>query len=81
VTAIWDSPAFSLLGIGFFLATSIVGLTVVGNLIDRRFDTEPVWTVVFLVLGLASGFYGAYRQLRDFTEQQERRRRRDGGSR
>jgi F0F1-type ATP synthase assembly protein I len=62
----WNSPAFGLLGIGTFLATSIVGLTVVGSLLDKRFDTEPVLTLVFLVLGLATGFYGAYVQLRDF---------------
>ncbi|HJM74745.1 MAG TPA: AtpZ/AtpI family protein [Dehalococcoidia bacterium] len=61
-----NSPAFGLLGIGTFLATSIVGMTVVGHLLDGRFDTEPVWTLVFLMLGLLAGFYGAYVQLRDF---------------
>ena len=40
-------------------------MTVVGNLLDRRFDTEPLLTLVFLVLGLAVGLYGAYTQLRD----------------
>jgi F0F1-type ATP synthase assembly protein I len=64
--AIWNSPAFGLLGIGTFLATSIVGMAVVGHWLDGRFDTEPVWTLVFLVLGLLLGFYGAYVQLRDF---------------
>lgn len=64
--AIWNSPAFGLLGIGAFLATSIAGMAVVGNLLDRRFETEPVLTLVFLVLGLLVGFYGAYVQLRDF---------------
>jgi F0F1-type ATP synthase assembly protein I len=55
-----------LLGLGTFLATSIVGMAVVGHLLDSRFDSEPVWTLVFLVLGLLTGFYGAYVQLRDF---------------
>lgn len=41
-------------------------MAVVGNLLDRRFETEPVLTLVFLVLGLLVGFYGAYVQLRDF---------------
>ena len=62
--AVWRSPAVGLIGIGFYLATSIVGLTVIGNLLDRRFDTEPALTLVFLVLGLLVGFLGAYRQLR-----------------
>ncbi|HJM89288.1 MAG TPA: AtpZ/AtpI family protein [Dehalococcoidia bacterium] len=75
----WNSPAFGLLGIGTFLATSIVGLTVVGNLLDKRFDTEPVLTLVFLVLGLATGFYGAFVQLRDFIRAtQQPRNDRDG---
>lgn len=41
-------------------------MTVVGHLLDGRFDTDPVLTLVFLVLGLLTGFYGAYVQLRDF---------------
>lgn len=64
--AIWNSPAFGLLGIGMFLATSIAGMAVVGQLLDRRFDSEPLLTLVFLVLGLLGGFYGAFVQLRDF---------------
>ncbi|MDP6605875.1 MAG: AtpZ/AtpI family protein [Dehalococcoidia bacterium] len=66
--AIWNSPALGLLGIGAFLATSIAGMTVVGNLLDRHFETEPVLTLVFLVLGMLAGFYGAYVQLRDFMK-------------
>jgi F0F1-type ATP synthase assembly protein I len=63
----WNSPAFGLLGIGSYLATSIVGLTLVGVWLDGRFETRPVLTLVFLVLGLILGFYGAYQQLRDLT--------------
>lgn len=64
----WNSPAFGLLGIGSYLATSIVGLTLVGVWLDGRFDTQPVLTLVGLVLGLVLGFYGAYQQLRELTE-------------
>ena len=39
-------------------------MAIVGNLLDRRFDTDPLLTLVFLVLGLLAGFLGAYRQLR-----------------
>ena len=39
-------------------------MAIVGNVIDRRFDTDPVFTLVFLALGLFAGFFGAYRQLR-----------------
>lgn len=77
--AIWNSPAFALTGIGFFLATCIVGLTLVGRLLDSRFDSEPVLTLVFLVLGLLVGFYGAYRQLQDVLSRIEQRRRNPRG--
>ncbi len=64
----WNSPAFGLLGIGFYLATSIVAMAVIGNALDRRFDTEPVLTLIFLVLGLFLGFYGAYVRLRQVMQ-------------
>lgn len=66
--AIWNSPAFGLLGIGAYLATSIAGMAVVGHLLDGHFETEPVLTLVFLTLGLAAGFYGAYVQLRELMQ-------------
>lgn len=68
-----SSPAFGLIGIGFYLATSIVGATVIGNLLDRQFGTSPVLTLVFLVLGLMAGFLGAYRQLLWVVERSNRR--------
>ena len=61
---VWSSPALGLVGIGSYLAVSIAGMAIVGSLLDRRFDTDPLLTLVFLVLGLLVGFLGAYRQLR-----------------
>ena len=68
----WNSPAFGMLGVGSYLATTIVGLTLVGHFLDLRFETEPVLTLVFLVLGLTAGFYGAYRQLMQLIERTNR---------
>ncbi|MCY4455082.1 MAG: AtpZ/AtpI family protein [Chloroflexi bacterium] len=70
---VWRSPAVGLIGIGFYLATSIVGLTFIGNLLDRRFETDPVLTLAFLVLGLLVGFTGAYRQLSRVLGQADKR--------
>ena len=39
-------------------------MAIVGSLLDRHFGTDPLLTLVFLVLGLLAGFLGAYRQLR-----------------
>ncbi|MDA0270467.1 MAG: AtpZ/AtpI family protein [Chloroflexi bacterium] len=73
-----NSPAFGLLGLGLSLAFWIVGGAWLGNYLDGRFDTRPALTLVFLVLGLAIGFYDAYRRLKDVIERVERQRRRKG---
>lgn len=70
----WDSPAFGLIGIGFYLAISIVGSTYVGRWLDGKFGTDPVLTLVFLVIGLLVGFTGAYRQLQTVMVRAGRRR-------
>ena len=62
----WNNPAFALVGIGSYLAVSIVFPTLLGHFLDARYETDPVLTLLGLVLGLAVGFYGAYTQLRDF---------------
>ena len=49
-----------------------------GRWLDGRFDTHPVLTLVFLVIGLLIGFYGAYQQLREVLAQLERQRNRKG---
>ncbi len=61
----WNSPAFALVGIGTSLAVWIVVPTIVGHWLDSRFDTDPLITLVFLVLGLMVGFFDAYRRLRE----------------
>lgn len=68
----WKSPVLSLVGIGSFLATAIVVPTVIGHYLDGRFGTEPVLTLVLLVIGLMAGFLGAYRQLQDVLRETNR---------
>jgi ATP synthase protein I len=42
--------------LGFSVALSIfIGLGI-GVYLDRRFDSTPVWTLIFLGLGIAAGF-------------------------
>jgi len=54
------------------LATAIVVPTVIGHYLDGRFGTEPVLTLVLLVVGLMAGFLGAYRQLQDVLRETNR---------
>ena len=60
-----NSPAFALVGIGTSLAVWIVLPTILGHWLDSRFDTDPLLTLAFLVLGMMVGFFDAYRRLRD----------------
>jgi F0F1-type ATP synthase assembly protein I len=69
------SPAFALIGLGFSLGFWIGGSAVLGHYLDRRFETEPVLTLVLLVLGMAIGFYDAYRRLRDVVRANNRKGR------
>ena len=68
----WNSPVLNLIGIGSYLATAIVVPTVIGHYLDGRFGTEPVLTLVLLVVGLLAGFLGAYRQLQDVLRETNR---------
>lgn len=68
----WKSPVLNLVGIGSYLATAIVVPTLFGHYLDGRFGTEPVLTLLLLVIGLMAGFLGAYRQLQDVLREANR---------
>ena len=55
--------AMSLIGIGWYFAICIVGGIVGGWLLDGWLDTEPLFTLIGLVLGLAVAFYGGLKAL------------------
>ncbi len=58
-------PALGLLGIGWYFVTSIV-LGVLGGLwLDDELNTEPLFVLLGLVLGLTVAAWGTYRLLRD----------------
>jgi len=55
--------AMRLVGVGFFISTSIIGGVVVGLWLDSKFNTEPLLVVIGLLLGIAVAFYGVYEML------------------
>lgn len=58
--------AFRFLGIGWFLAISIL-LGVLGGLwLDNKLGTKPVFLIAGIFLGLATAGYGAYQMLKPF---------------
>lgn len=58
-----------LIGIGWYVAICIVLGVVGGVLLDRALDTSPWLTMLGLLLGLVTAFYGAYRLLMDVLRQ------------
>jgi ATP synthase protein I len=57
------ASAMSIVGIGWYLAVSIIGGIIGGVLLDGWLETKPLFTLLGLFLGLAVAFYGAYRAL------------------
>jgi hypothetical protein len=57
--------ALRLVGIGWYVALCIVLGTGGGVWLDRRFDLDPLLTLVGLFLGLGLAFYGGYLMLLD----------------
>ena len=63
--------ALRLVGVGFYIAGSIL-LGVLGGLwLDSRFNTEPVLVIVGLLLGLVVAFWGVYQMLLPFIRNQQ----------
>ncbi|GHO92434.1 hypothetical protein KSF_024820 [Reticulibacter mediterranei] len=50
--------------LGFSIATPTILLAILGNYLDGRFHTAPLFILLGLLLGLISGIYGAYRLLK-----------------
>ncbi|MBU2608431.1 MAG: AtpZ/AtpI family protein [Chloroflexi bacterium] len=66
--------AMRLIGVGFFISTSIIGGVVVGLWLDSKFNTEPLLVIIGLLLGIAVAVYGVYEMLLPLLQ-----RKRDNG--
>jgi ATP synthase protein I len=60
--------AFSLLGIGFYVAACIILGILGGRWLDGKMNTAPLWLLVGLVLGLLAAVYGTYQMLKPFLK-------------
>ena len=58
--------ALQLLGVGFFVAGSIILGVVGGRWLDGRLNSEPLFLIIGLILGIVVAFYGVYTMLRPF---------------
>ncbi len=58
--------ALRLVGVGFFVGGSILLGVLGGQWLDNKLNSEPIWVIVGLLLGLVIAFYGVYRMLLPF---------------
>jgi F0F1-type ATP synthase assembly protein I len=65
------AAALRLVGVGFFVVGSILMGVLGGRWLDTRFNTEPLWILVGLFLGVAAAFYGVYRMLVPFLSSKQ----------
>jgi F0F1-type ATP synthase assembly protein I len=61
-------PALSLLGVGFYIAASIILGTLGGRWLDGQLKTDTTWTIIGLVLGIIAAVFGTYRMFKPFID-------------
>jgi F0F1-type ATP synthase assembly protein I len=63
----------SLAGLGIELAASVIGLTLLGVWIDRRWQTDPWGVVICASIGFAGGMYNFVLSARRAAREAERK--------
>ena len=63
--------ALRLLGVGWYLALSVVLGIGAGLWLDTRLNTQPLFTLLGLMLGLVVALYGTYRMVRQLLNNED----------
>ena len=63
--------ALRLAGIGFFISISIILGVFAGRWLDSKFNSEPVFLITGLILGIVIAFYGVYRMVVPFIDKKQ----------
>ncbi len=58
--------ALRLIGVGWYIASSILLGMLAGLWLDNKFNTKPLFVVAGLILGIIVAGYGVYRMLLPF---------------
>lgn len=54
--------------LGIMMVVSIFGCFFIGKFIDDKFNTEPIFMLIFLVLGVGGAFMSVYKTLIGYTK-------------
>ena len=54
--------------LGISVLVCIFGCFFIGRFIDSKLNTDPIFMVIFLVLGIARAFNSVYKVLRKYTK-------------
>ena len=57
------AAALRVLGVGWYIGVCIVGGVWGGLWLDGRLNTQPIFVIVGLILGVVIAIYGVYRML------------------
>jgi F0F1-type ATP synthase assembly protein I len=63
--------ALGVLGVGFFVAGSIILGVVGGHWLDGKLNSAPLFLIIGLLLGIVVAFYGVYTMLRPFISDKQ----------
>lgn len=68
----WQA-ALRLVGMGWYVALSIVGGVLAGIWLDNKLHTKPVMVIIGLLLGLVIAFYGVYQMILPNIDNKQKR--------
>ena len=68
-----SKEAFRALGIvgsfGFLMGGSIFGGYLIGDFLDKRFNTTPWFVIIFVLMGVVAGFLEFFKTLKRLTKE------------
>jgi F0F1-type ATP synthase assembly protein I len=65
-------PMLSLMGMGFYIAIAIIAGILGGHWLDGKMNTNPLWLIIGLILGIAVAVLGVYNMLKPFIASAKR---------
>jgi ATP synthase protein I len=68
-------PAARLTGVGFYISLCLIGGALGGRWLDHKFDTQPVFMLTGLILGLILAAWGVYQMLLPLLKNDKKERR------